>query len=124
MQTSMLGSPQVVSCIVNTVGGVELDSVMINWMGTTVAITNNIRISINPTNPSGNNAFNSSLQFTYLVREDEDNYTCNVTILENTVTASIELVNFAGKCVTIGKSYVYQYVTIITSIYDWFVSDL
>ena len=107
MQTSMLGSPQIISCIVNTVGGVELDSVMINWMGTTVAITNNIRISISPTSPSGNNAFNSSLQFTYLVREDEDNYTCSVTILETVVTDSIELVNFAGKCV-IRKSYVYQ----------------
>ena len=105
MQNSMLGSPQAVSCIVNTVGGVELDSVMITWMGTTVTITNNIRISISPINSSGNNVFNRSLQFTYLVREDEDNYICSVTILETTVTASIELANFAGKCATIGNSY-------------------
>ena len=97
MQNSMLGSPQAVSCIVNTVSGVELDSVMISWMGTTVTISNNIRISISPINSSGNSVFNSTLQFTYLVREDEDNYTCSVTILETTVIDSTELANFAGK---------------------------
>ena len=109
MQNSMLGSPQAINCIVNTVSGVELDSVMINWMSTTVTITNNIRISISSTTSGGNNIFTSSLQFTYLVQEDEDNYTCNVTILETTMSASMVLENFAGRCITVGKSYFYPF---------------
>ena len=96
MQNSMLGSPQAINCTVNTVSGVKLDSVMINWTSTTVTIANNNRITISPTTSSSNNMFTRSIQFTYLVGEDEANYTCNVAILETAVSASTELENFAG----------------------------
>ena len=97
MRGSMLGSPQAVNCMVSTVNGVELDSVMISWMSTAVNIMNDNRITISSTASSGNNNFISSFQFAYLIREDVGNYTCNVTILETIVVASTELENFASE---------------------------
>ena len=78
----MVGSPQDIQCIVSTVSGVELSSVMISWMGPGgESITNDSRVTISPTTSSGSN-FTSSLQFTYLMEGDEGMYTCNVMILE------------------------------------------
>ena len=78
----MVGSPQDIQCVVNTVSGVELSSVMISWMGPGgESITNDSRVTISPTTSSGNN-YTSSLQFIYLMEGDEGIYTCNVMILE------------------------------------------
>ena len=78
----MVGSPQDIQCIVSTVSGVELSSVMISWMGPGgESITSDGRVTISPTTSSGNN-YTSSLQFTYLMEGDEGVYTCNVMILD------------------------------------------
>ena len=78
----IVGSPQDIQCIVSTVSGVELISVMISWMGPGgESITNDSRVTISPTTSSGNN-YTSSLQFTYLMEGDEGMYTCTVMILE------------------------------------------
>ena len=78
----MVGSPQDIQCMVSTVSGVELSSVMIIWMGPRgESITNDSRMTISPTTSSGNN-YTSSLQFIYLMEGDEGMYTCNVMILE------------------------------------------
>ena len=93
----MVGSPQDIQCIVNTVSGVELSSVMISWMGPGgESITNDSRVTISPTTSSGNN-YTSNLQFTYLMEGDEGMYTCNVMILETNASHSIELHNPIGK---------------------------
>ena len=85
IQGAMVGSPQDIQCIVSTVSGVELSSVMISWMGPGgESITNDSRVTISPTTSSGNN-YTSSLQFTYLMEGDEGVYTCNVMILETNV---------------------------------------
>ena len=84
----MVGSPQDIQCIVSTVDGVELSSVIISWMGPGhrgESITNDSRVTISPTTSSGKN-YTSSLQFTYLMEGDEGIYTCNVMILENTIS--------------------------------------
>ena len=79
----MVGSPQDIQCMVSTVGGVELSSVMISWMGPGgESITNDSRVTISPTTTSSGNNYTSSLQFTYLMEGDEGMYTCNVMILE------------------------------------------
>jgi len=65
---------------VSTVSGVEFSSVMISWMksgGDT--ITNDSRVTINPTTSSGN-TYTSSIQFAYLMEVDEGIYICNVTL--------------------------------------------
>ena len=87
----MVGSPQDIQCIVSTVSGVELSSVVISWMGPGgESITNDSRVTISPTTSNGNN-FTSSLQFTYLMEGDEGMYTCNVMILETSGSQSVEL---------------------------------
>ena len=97
IQGAMVGSPQDVQCTVNTVSGVEFSSVMISWMGPGGdTITNNSRVTINPTIGSGNN-YTSSLQFMYLMERDEGTYECNVMILETNRSISTELTTLAGK---------------------------
>ena len=88
---AMVGSPQNIQCIVSTVSGVELSSVMISWMGPGgESITNDSRVTISPTTSSGNN-YTSRLQFTYLMEGDESIYTCNVMILETSNLATFEV---------------------------------
>ena len=93
----MVGSPQDIQCIVSTVSGVELSSVMISWMrpgGESIA--NDSRVTISPTTSSGNN-YTSSLQFTYLMEGDEGMYTCNVMILDTASTNVAEIAELSGK---------------------------
>ena len=93
----MVGSPQDIQCMVSTVSGVELNSVMISWMGPGgESITNDSRVTISPTTSSGNN-YTSSLQFTYLMEGDEGMYTCNVMILETNASYFFILHNPTGK---------------------------
>ena len=97
IQGAMVGSPQDIQCIVSTVSGVELSSVMISWMGPGgESITNDSRVTISPTTSSGNN-YTSSLQFTYLMEGDEGMYTCNVMILDTTSTNVAEITELSGK---------------------------
>ena len=97
IQGAMVGSPQDIQVIVNTVDGVELSSVMISWMGPGgETITNDSRVTISPITSSGNN-YASSLQFTYLMEGDEGMYTFNVMILEINRSQSVELENLIGK---------------------------
>ena len=91
VQGAVIGRSQMINCIVDTTGGVESSLVMIGWMGPRGGnIMNDSRVTINPTASSGN-TYTSSLQFTYLMEEDEGTYTCNVMILETRRTQSVEL---------------------------------
>ena len=91
-----MGSPQVINCTVSTVSGVESSSVMISWMGPGGVITNDSRVTISPTTSSGN-TYTSSLQFTYLMEGDEGIYTCNIMILDTSITQSVELQSLTSK---------------------------
>ena len=91
-----MGSPQVISCTVSTVSGVESSSVMISWMGPRGIITNDSTVTISPTTSSGNN-YASSLQFTYLMEGDDGIYTCNVMISGTGGSDSIEIQLLASK---------------------------
>ena len=77
IQGAMVGSSQVINCMVSTVIEVESSLLMISWMGPGGVITNDSRVTISPTTSSGN-THTSSLQFAYLMEEDEGTYTCNV----------------------------------------------
>ena len=96
IQGAMVGSPLVINCTVSTVSGVESSSVMISWRGPGGgSIVNNSRVTISPITSSGNN-YTSSLQFTYLMEGDEGTYTCNVTVLDNIVSQSVEIQSLLG----------------------------
>ena len=90
IQGAMVGSPQLIHCIVSTISGVESSSVMIGWMVPGGVITNDSRVTISPTTSSGNN-YTSSLQFTYLMEGDEGTYTCNMTIFDTGGSRSVEI---------------------------------
>jgi len=95
IQGAMVGSPQVINCIVSTVSGVVSSSVTISWMGPGGVITSDNRVTVSLT--SSGNTYTSSLQFTYLMEGDEGTYTCNVMILETNGSRSVELQSLAGK---------------------------
>ena len=98
IQGATVGSPQDIQCIVSTVSGVELSSVMISWMGPGgESITNDSRVTISPTGSSGNN-YTSSLLFAYLMEGDEGMYTCNVMILDTIISNNITINSLASKC--------------------------
>ena len=97
MQNASVGSRLGINCTVDTVSGVELSSVTINWMGLGGSITaTNGRVSIGSVTDDGNNMFTSSLDFTYLMEGDEGSYTCNVTILDTGGSQSVELQSLTG----------------------------
>ena len=94
IQGAMVGRSQTIHCIVSTVSGVELSSVMISWMGPNGNLTtDNSRIIVRPITSSNNN-FTSSIHFIYLMEGDEGIYICNVKILENIQTSQVEMDNF------------------------------
>ena len=93
----MVGSPQDIDCIVDTrVPGVS--SVNVSWTGPggVLIMSNTNRVTISSTTSSCN-IFTSSLQFDYLMEGDDGTYTCNVMILDDNVTHSIELQSLTGK---------------------------
>ena len=92
IQGAMVGSPQMIYCIVNTSTVLDVNLVMFAWFSPEgEAITNDdSRVTINPTTSSGNN-YTSSIQFTYLMEGDEGTYTCDVTTFGMTGSASVVL---------------------------------
>ena len=97
IQGAIVGSPQGIKCIVNTVDGVELSSVTISWSGPNGNFTtDNSRMIVNPVTSFGNN-FTSDLHFIYLMEGDEGIYTCNVMILDVIKAGYVELRNLTCK---------------------------
>ena len=97
IQGAMVGSPQAIQCIVITVSGVELSSIMISWMGPDGnLITNYSRIIVNPVTSFGSN-FTSGLHFIYLMEGDEGTYTCNVMILDVITAGNAKINNLTCK---------------------------
>jgi len=106
-----VGDALILECLVSTVSGVELDSVMISWIrpGGDI-ITNDSRATISPTSNSGNN-YTSSIQFTYLMEGDNGTYTCNVMILETNGSASIVLETLTSEYSTYSNNiHMYVYI--------------
>ena len=81
IQGAIVGNSLALHCVVYTVSGVELNSVLLTWMRPGgELITSDSRINISETTVSGNH-FASHLRFVYLMEGDEGIYTCNVVIL-------------------------------------------
>ena len=88
----MVGNSQDIQCTVE-VGfeGVELNSVIFNWLGPEgTPITYDSRVTVSPTN-SSDNTFVSILRFSYLMENDDGRYTCCVMILSTNHSDSIGL---------------------------------
>ena len=120
IQGAMVGSPQVINCIVSTVSGVESSDVMISWMGPGGgSIINDSRVTISQTTSSGN-TYNSSLQFTYLMEGDEGMYTCNAIVLGVSGSQSVELQSLSSKLsLVIVPIYTVRLNSNLTLIFDY-----
>ena len=115
IQGAMVGSPQVINCIVSTVSGVESSSVMIRWLGPGgVSIISDSRMTINPTTSSGNN-YTSSLQFTYLMEGDEGTYTCNGVAQGVGRSQSVELQSLTSKLFACTYLHMYLFFNFVLS---------
>ena len=88
IQGAVVGSPQVINCIVTEVSGVESNSGIISWMGPIGDIMNSSRTMIME---ADDDTYGSSLQFTYLMERDNGTYTCNFMAEEISVSQSAEL---------------------------------
>ena len=110
----MVGSPLGFECRVSAVGGVELTSVVISWMGPDGnLITNYSRIIVNSVTSFGSN-FTSGLHFIYLMEGDEGIYTCNVMILDVITAGYVKINNLTCKYqveLLYVCMYVHAYVT-------------
>ena len=83
--------------MMSTVDGVDSSAVMITWTGPGgTTVTSSSRVIINPTNSTGSNNYTSSLQFTYLKENDAGTYTCDVTIISTTASASVSISSLIG----------------------------
>ena len=106
-----MGTPQVISCMVSTVSGVESSSVVISWMrpGGNTNATNG-RVSIGPVTNDGNNMYTRSIKLNYLMEGDEGIYTCNVMILGTSRSQSLELQSLTSKLLLMQCSGTCSYV--------------
>ena len=111
IQGAMVGSPQVLVCTVSTVDGVEISSVIIDWIGPEGSYANNSRVTIDTEtggmelqmngNPLYHNIYHSTLKFIYLMEGDEGVYTCSVTILDTITFQTAEIKSLTSKKVII-----------------------
>ena len=96
VQGGVVGNKQTIHCIINTVDGVTPNSLIVDWIGPRgTPVTSNSRITISPpTIGSGNNSINhftSSLDFMYLMEDDEGRYVCNVSILQTGASMMVQI---------------------------------
>jgi len=96
-QGIMVGSSQDIECTVQIpFNEAEPNSVMFNWTGPNgFYIANDNRVHISPIIFT-NSTFTNTLQFSYLMEGDEGTYTCNVTILNTTISGNTEIKTLTG----------------------------
>ena len=97
LQGAMVGDKQTIHCIINTVSGITLNSVIVKWIDPSgISLTNSSRITISQvtvgsSNNNSINSFTSSLDFMYLMEGDEGTYRCDVTILQTNASVKFEV---------------------------------
>ena len=97
IQGLVINTPQDILCMMSTVDGVNSSSVVITWMGPGgTTVTSSSRVIVNSANSTGGNNYTSSLQFVYLAESDAGTYSCNVTILSTTASASVSISSLIG----------------------------
>ena len=103
LQGAVVGDKQTIHCIINTVSGITLNSVIVKWIDPSgVSLTNSSRITISQvtvgsSNNNSINSFTSSLDFMYLMEGDEGTYRCDVTILQTNASVKFEVGALLGR---------------------------
>ena len=103
LQGAMVGDKQTIHCIINTVSGINLNSVIVKWIDPSgISLTNSSRIAISQvtvasSNNNSINSFTSSLEFMYLMEGDKGTYKCDVTILQTNTSVEFEVGALPGR---------------------------
>ena len=97
IQDAVVGDSQVIDCIATTHVAVNVNLLNFYWMEGGDNITDSGRIIIQPT-VSMDNVYVSSLQFDYLVVNDEGNYTCTVEFFDSIVSVTVAMDRPDCKC--------------------------
>ena len=92
-----VGKPYWILCSVNTSEKVNSSIIKIDWNGPDGSIANDSRITINSTVSDDGIIHNSTLQFLYLSQNDTGAFTCNVTIVDTTISEMFLLDNITSK---------------------------
>lgn len=107
LQTANIGDKKAIHCIINTVSGVTLRSISVDWIdpsGKSMTNSNRITISqltVSSSNNSSINNFTSTLEFMYLMEGDEGTYKCDVAILQTNESMEFEVGELLGRQQTI-----------------------
>jgi len=90
--SAVVDTSPTIQCIVTTYNNLQISDVTFKWTGPdSIVIANSSRITISSTTFNGINEYTSSLQFSYIIGEDEGTYICSVTVLTRTAVASVSL---------------------------------
>ena len=87
---------QDIICSVTITSAIDPNSVELTWTNNDSIITTDNRVTITPTNITENPSsftYTTTIQFDYLMEEDEGDYTCNVTVDDMMESNSITLQN-------------------------------
>ena len=87
-----VGESLSINCMATTTTAVQADLLMFDWTGPGGggAITNNDRMTIQPTTSVGN-VYTSTLQFDYLTETDGGIYSCTVHLFNVNGSISVEI---------------------------------
>ena len=94
------GDSYKIQCTAYTDEMINPNNVTVSWTGPNGTITNDNRLTITPTISNGT-SHNSSLQFSYLLENDEGEYSCNLVIFGTLLSGSksVNLGNFSGELI-------------------------
>ena len=118
IEDAVVGDSLVINCIATTHVAVNVNLLKFYWMEGGDNITNNDRITIQPT-VYLDTVYVSSLQFDYLVVNDEGNYTCNVEFFDFTMSVTVTMDQPDCKCNVFvflhmyDYAYIHNYITLL-----------
>ena len=95
----VIGEKQDIICSVTITSAIDPNSVELTWANNDSIITTDNRVTITPTNITENPSsftYSTIIQFAYLMKTDEGNYTCNVTVDDMMESLLVKLQNLRG----------------------------
>lgn len=108
-----VGKPYMMQCSVYTSEKINNTMIKINWIGPDGFIRNTSRIVIHPTVSDDDIIHNSTLQFLYLRQNDIGPFTCNVTILNITLSQTFQLDNITSKSLIMSNFNCVCYLSLV-----------
>ena len=123
---SLLGEMQDIICSVTITSAIDPNSVELTWTNNESIITTDNRVTITPTNITENPSsftYSITIQFAYLMEEDEGNYTCNVAVDDMMESRLVKLQNLQSMYINACNTSTASYHTYIKKHLVYFISS-